>query len=149
MASERFLRLLELSARGPDECWNWQGHINKINGYPFFGCKPAYRASWEHFVGPVPAGHEVDHLCKNPKCINPKHLEPVLPYVNNVLRSNSPAAVAARKTECSQGHPFDEQNTYVRKDGCGKRVCRMCRKLNMRKYTRERAIAREAAKGVT
>lgn len=37
---------------------------------------------YRHFVGPVPAGKELDHLCKRRSCINFNHLEPVSRLVN-------------------------------------------------------------------
>jgi hypothetical protein len=35
----------------------------------------------------------------------------------------------ARKTHCNKGHPFDEQNTHIKrlKDGTTERACRTCR----------------------
>lgn len=37
----------------------------------------AHRVIWERERGPVPAGLELDHLCRNRWCVNPDHLEPV------------------------------------------------------------------------
>jgi len=37
----------------------------------------AHRVMYEHFVGPVPAGLQLDHLCSVPSCVNPDHLEAV------------------------------------------------------------------------
>ena len=60
-------------------CWEWLAHLHK--GYGQFGVKRvikyAHRVSYELLKGPIPAGLEIDHLCKNPKCVNPNHLEPV------------------------------------------------------------------------
>lgn len=39
--------------------------------------KSAHVLMYEHFVGAVPAGLELDHLCCNKECVNPDHLEPV------------------------------------------------------------------------
>jgi len=38
--------------------------------------------TYEHFVGPIPAGHDIDHLCRTPPCCNPTHLEVVRRAVN-------------------------------------------------------------------
>jgi hypothetical protein len=35
--------------------------------------------------GPVPAGHQLDHLCKKRACVNPDHLEAV-PQAENLRR---------------------------------------------------------------
>lgn len=61
-------------------CWEWTAHLHK--GYGQFGVKQgqikyAHRVAYEWAVSPIPAGLELDHLCKNPKCVNPEHLEPV------------------------------------------------------------------------
>lgn len=75
-------------------CWIWWGKpdaggygrlsINHRDAY-------AHRASYEHHVGPIPDGLTIDHLCRNRKCINPAHLEPV------TLSENSRRANVARK----------------------------------------------------
>ena len=138
----KFLLLLLQSIRAPFECWPWPGHIGQ-NGYPYIGRVPAYRRAWERLVGPIPARYEVDHLCRNPLCVNPFHLEPVPPRVNN-LRSASPAAKYAERAACSKGHAFTPKNTWIR--GSGARVCRQCRRENMRRYNREATLARQAAR---
>jgi hypothetical protein len=43
---------------------------------------PAYRVAHELAIGPIPEGMEVDHLCFNPGCCNPAHLEAVTPAEN-------------------------------------------------------------------
>lgn len=79
----------------------------------------AHRAAYISAKGPIPDGYEVDHLCGNTLCCNPKHLEATPPKVNN-LRSKSYAAENAAKTHCARGHPYDEENTGYRKPGTGK-----------------------------
>lgn len=48
--------------------------------------KSAYRAMYEQLVGAIPEGLQIDHLCRNPACINPDHLEPVTGAVNTRRR---------------------------------------------------------------
>jgi hypothetical protein len=50
-----------------------------------------HRYVYEQLVGPIPAGLVLDHLCKNRKCANPDHLEPVTPG-ENIRRGASSAA---------------------------------------------------------
>lgn len=80
---------------------------------------PAYRFAYEFLVGPIPDGLELDHLCRVRLCVNPAHLEPVTHAENNKR-----AGVA--KTHCKWGHPYNEANTYRRRDRPGNRQCRVC-----------------------
>lgn len=57
-------------------CLVWQRRIDR-NGYARLGGQWAHRAVYEHEVGPIPDRHELDHLCENPPCVNPAHLDPV------------------------------------------------------------------------
>lgn len=59
-----------------DGCLVWQGRID-ANGYARIGSQWAHRAIYELEVGPIPDGHELDHLCTRPSCVYPQHLDPV------------------------------------------------------------------------
>jgi len=85
MASDPVARIPKYLVRnGDDECWGWTG-TTTTDGYPilmdFRDGVPrnayVHRLSYEVHVGPIPLGHEVDHLCRNRACTNPRHLEPV------------------------------------------------------------------------
>lgn len=112
------------------ECWEWPGAKTSAGyGNTRSGGKNrlAHRVSYERFVGPIPAGLTLDHLCRNRACINPKHLEPVTMRENN-RRGMSPAGKKSRQTHCLIGHPFDEANTYHRPGREG-RECRACHRI--------------------
>mgnify|MGYP001009386135 CR=1 FL=1 len=83
----------------------------------------AHRVMYTAFVGPIPGGLQIDHLCRNRACVNPAHLEAVTSSENK-RRGSSPAAINARKTRCNHGHLYTPENTYVTK--LGSRACRTC-----------------------
>lgn len=87
-----------------------------------------HRVSYETFVGPIPAGLTLDHLCRNRGCCNPAHLEPTTIGVNT-LRGESMAALHARQTHCLRGHEFTPENTHLQRGRHGtQRNCRTCRR---------------------
>ena len=61
-------------------CWVWQRSTTQGYGRKGAGASrsvPAHRFYWERENGPVPAGLQLDHLCRNHPCVRPSHLEPV------------------------------------------------------------------------
>jgi hypothetical protein len=113
-------------------CWEWTAGVDR-HGYGRFSGTAAYRWAYRHLVGPIEPGLELDHLCRNPACVNPDHLEPVTHRVN-VLRGMGPSARRARQTACSRGHEFTPENTYRWRNH---RFCVECRRMTER--TRVRA----------
>lgn len=58
------------------DCWLWIGGLT-MNRHGVFANSPAYRYSYQQMIGEIPEGLELDHLCNNPRCVNPYHLDPV------------------------------------------------------------------------
>ena len=133
---ERFWEKVRKPRRYVAECWEWLAYKHHIGHGTFWdGAKKVYahRFAYEMLVGPIPTHLEIDHLCRNPGCVNPRHMEAVT-HKTNVLRGNSLNAQNARRTECQRGHPFDEENTYFVQGG---RRCRACVNDRQRRYREE------------
>lgn len=62
-------------------CWLWTGWRNHA-GYGQYSGMPASRVAYQMMRGEIPHGLYVDHLCSNPPCVNPWHLEVVSPRMN-------------------------------------------------------------------
>lgn len=116
--------------KSPD-CWGWSGHI-AADGYAKYGGTKAHRVAYELVVGEIPAGLQLDHLCKNIQCVNPAHLEPVTDLENKRRRY-------ADYDRCASGHPYTDANTYIRPSG--HRDCRACIRERVRRYREKRAAA--------
>ncbi len=125
-------------------CWIWQGKPNKAGyGGIEIGHKPyrSHRLMYILIRGSIPERLELDHLCRVKICCNPDHLEAVT-HLENCLRGISGDRQRA-KTHCPSGHPYDEENTYVRADG--ERNCRTCaRERALIKYYKDPDKARKA-----
>jgi hypothetical protein len=113
----------------PTGCWEWQGRRQQ-GGYGLTGFQgrnqPVHCVMYQHFIGLIPAGMEVDHLCRNRRCCRPDHLEAVT-HRENLLRGDTFAARHAQLTHCPRGHEYDAANTRVYK---GMRLCRACRRVD-------------------
>lgn len=78
----RFIDKVDFTG-GPDDCWMWVGSLSgngygRIQGYVVDASpKLAHRVAYELVNGPIPEGMQLDHLCRNRRCVNPAHLEPV------------------------------------------------------------------------
>jgi HNH endonuclease len=106
--------------RRVDETLSWKAPGNKKNHL-------AHRVAYEFYVGPIPEGLDIDHLCRNRSCVNPDHMEPVTRQEN--LRRGRGYGGELR-THCSRGHELTDENLIV--EQFGYRRCKTCRSLNKR-----------------
>lgn len=63
-----------------NDCWVWTG-TQRGKGYGRIQMRSngmsVHRFAYEEFIGKIPAGMQIDHLCMNKLCANPEHLEVV------------------------------------------------------------------------
>lgn len=131
----RFMEKVEIQPRG---CWLWLGH-RKESGYGHFSYGKttiAHRAAYILLVGPIAEGLQIDHLCRNPSCVNPDHLEPVTPSENQLRASKG-------WESCDRLHPHTP--TRIGQRGDGRAFCRECQRLRERQRRADFA-ARMAAR---
>lgn len=123
-------RIMDRVQTGSD-CWTWRGWHNNLGyGYTHWQGRdrPVHRVIME-VLGLVSAEQDIDHLCRNPGCCNPTHLEAVS-HRENIKRGR-----AGTKTACKLGHDWtDPRNVYVRRDG--RRWCAECQRT---RWSRKKA----------
>jgi hypothetical protein len=95
----------------------------RVNGKVVY----THRAAWSAVNGPIPDGLVIDHLCGQPPCCNPDHLDAVTQRENLSRGGGNTNA-----PKCRRGHPFTPENTRERKDRPG-RYCRTCQRLRNEK----------------
>lgn len=69
------------------ECWPWRAASSGYFGYGRIRVRDvlvqAHRLAYELYVGPLPEGKVLLHVCDNPPCVNPTHLIPGTRSDNN------------------------------------------------------------------
>lgn len=134
---ERFMSKVDLDI--VPGCWIWKGSFGGHEGKHAYGRfyymdknVMAHRFAYEFIsLRKIPENYDVDHLCKNPRCVNPEHLQS-LSKRDNTFRSNNPMAINARKTHCINGHELTGKDLYIAKNGT--RKCYACIKIRGKKY---------------
>lgn len=120
------------------DCWLWTGVVGN-SGYASTYSEGrragVHRLVYEVFWGPIPVGLELDHLCRNRRCYNPWHLEPVT-HAENMRRGDSAWGINARKTHCIRGHPLAGENLVLRRNGA--RRCRICIAADQKRWKAKR-----------
>lgn len=118
-----------------DNCWIWIASVNKL-GYGTFNYNHktilAHRFAWQLVNSYIPEGMELDHLCRNPPCVRPDHLEPVT-HKENCGRGNA-GLYQSIKTHCPQGHEYSLQNTRILSNGG--RSCKTCQAEYQQKWNK-------------
>lgn len=140
-APERFWA--KVSGGDYTDCWTWTGARGTTGYGIFITAWPkravAHRWAYEQLVALVPAGLDLDHLCRNRACVNPWHLEPVTRKVN----LNRGIHANAVKTHCLSGHAYTPDNTRI--NVRGSRECRQCIRVKNRESARRRRAAHKLA----
>ncbi len=120
------------------DCWLWTGALQS-SGYGNLSLDKkwyvAHRVAYAILVGNPPSGVDLDHLCRNRRCVNPDHLEPVT-RSTNLRRGVGPSTTslrAAASSTCKRGHEYGD----LRRASDGARLCRTC--INDRRRERRRS----------
>lgn len=107
----------------PSSCWLWQRAKLAGRQYGWVWANKRYNLAhkflYELFIGKVPRGLELDHLCREQRCVNPSHLEPV------THRVNMSRGTFGSRTKCKHGHTLKDCLVYKHPNGW-MRQCRTC-----------------------
>lgn len=121
-----------------DDCWLWTASLNE-GGYGQFRvddkrpCALAHRVSYELLVGCIAQGLDLDHLCRNPPCVNAFHLEPVTNAEN--LRRGLLGDLFVPQETCLRGHSRTIDNLY------GNGYCKTCSREHSRRWRARTLVA--------
>jgi hypothetical protein len=121
---------LELTESG---CWEWKGGLDQHGyGAVSWGNKMhrTHRVFYMSLIRGIPEGLVIDHLCRNRKCCNPFHMEPVT-LGENVKRGEAGLKKRMR-THCTRGHEYTKENVSIDKEGYGR--CLPCHRELSKKW---------------
>lgn len=144
MAKRTIEQRLRAAARlNPEtDCWEWRAAIADPTGTSYGGITvdgkryQAHRLAYETWVGPIPEGLEIDHLCRVRACINPDHLE-VVTHAENMRRSRS----SERRRLEDQARQQDHLDSVDRIEAARKRQMEETRRQIVAKNPRLAALA--------
>ena len=110
-------RILKHSNQATENgCWIWNVAVSKV-GYGICGSeeqktKSAHRTSYEAFVGKIPEGKVIAHICDNRLCVNPAHLWLATHKENSQDMVNKKRS--ARGERCGKSKLNEEQIKFIR-----------------------------------
>jgi hypothetical protein len=157
-------RLLARTERDVESgCLRWTGariwsNYGAISVRKWGGQKRVHRVSYELFIGPIPGGYDIEHVCHTRSdcnmrdqcphrlCIEPTHLEAITHH-ENLLRGRGVPGRNAKKTHCIDGHALVGKNLYIT-PSTGSRQCLTCRETKRAAWldaNRVRVKARQRA----
>lgn len=147
--AERFWSKVPVRSPWPEDCWEWKGCFGggrrgeygkfEANG-PF---AYAHRAAWILTGSEIPSDLEIDHACRNPKCVRPEHLSLVDPGYNIAQGRATRNARWRAKTHCKRGHELSGGNLRRQGPGGKWRLCLTCKLARNKAY---KEMARGAAR---
>ena len=134
----RFWTFVSWDWRIVNNCWVWTGSRNSL-GYGDFkqALKWGYSRKPHRFSFQIKNGKdsldglEINHICGNPSCVRPYHLEAV-PAGWNAAQGRA-NRIYKKKSHCINGHERTEDNICK-----GNRSCRIC--ANMRKRLKRKEL---------
>jgi len=130
-AIARFLNHVDFNSAAP--CWLWTATKLKAGyGQFMYRGRPvlAHRFVWEFTYEKIPAELTVDHLCRQPSCVNPSHME-IVTLAENIRRGTQ-GKKKREQTHCIYGHELIGKNLYIKKNG--NRRCYECSRAQYRAY---------------
>jgi hypothetical protein len=118
------VRFMDKVDRGnpPAACWLWTSDVNRRGYGRFFWAgkaRRAHRLAYEWFVGPIPSGTQLHHVCGVSSCVRPDHLLAVTPLEHRAIDRPGPRATTGRLPKLPAGyrrHRYTKQVTAVRWD---------------------------------
>lgn len=143
--SSGYVRALLVLLAEPDEasgCWLWTRATAGQQGYGRLMIRGkitlAHVASYREWVGPVPSGLQLDHLCRQRSCINPDHLEPVTQAEN--ARRGLSGVLTPPRSRCPKGHDLTPENRMPRASRTDRPSyrCRTCHNADGRAFRARR-----------
>ena len=126
-------RVMEKVSIDPDtDCWLFTGSLIWSGyGSAGFGGKTylTHRLTYQFWIGPIPAGMELHHLCGRRHCCNPDHLQPV----------SHREHTGGKRAFCRRGHPLATENAY--ESPSGRRYCKTCAQASRKRGARKQRNA--------